>query len=163
MTPSSRIARGITQLIDLLYFKPIERFIPRHTFRYGVCGVVNSIILDSIFYFLIYHYVVALRPVELGFHTITPEVASFVLVFPITFLVGFWLNRHVAFHSTEQSAQWQVSKYALSVCGSILLSYILLRLLIEVCGVWATPAKTISSLLVAIYSYIAARYFTFKR
>ncbi len=163
MTLSSRVAHTITRLIDIFYLKAIERFIPRHTFRYGVCGVVNSICLDTIFYYIIYHYIVAMRVVDLGFYAISPEVASLILVFPITFTIGFWLNRNVAFHSTAERAERQVSKYALSVCGSIVLSYLSLKFLVVVCGVWATPAKTLSSIIVALYSYIAARYFTFRR
>ncbi len=162
MTLRNKIARGITQFIDLFYFRAIEKFIPRHTFRYGVCGVVNSIVLDTIFYYIIYHYIIALHPVDLGFHTISPEVASLILVFPITFTIGFWLNRNVAFQSTAERADKQISKYALSVCGSILLSYLSLRILVEICGMWATPAKTHSSIIVALYSYLAARYFTFR-
>ncbi len=163
MTLSSRIARAITQIIDLLYLKGFERFIPRHTFRYGVCGVANSIILDSIFYFLIYNYIVAKRVLDLGFYAISPETSALIIVFPITFLLGFWLNRNVSFGATKEREGRQISKYALSVCGSIILSYVSLKFLITMCGVWATPAKTISSIIVALYSYLAARYFTFTK
>ncbi len=163
MTLSNKIAGVITKLINSLYFKPIERFIPRHTFRYGVCGVVNSIFLDTIFYYIIYHYIIGMKLVDIGFYAISPEVASLILVFPITFLIGFWLNRNVAFHATEERRERQITKYAISVCGSILLSYISLKFLVSVCGIWATPAKTISSIIVALYSYLAARHFTFRK
>ncbi|MFI3286800.1 MAG: GtrA family protein [Rikenellaceae bacterium] len=162
MTLSSRISHILSKLIDALYFKWLEKFIPRHTFRYGVCGVVNSIVLDTFFYYVIYHYIVAVQPTDLGFIVISAHIMSLILVFPITFLIGFYLNRNVAFHATEEPQERQISKYALSVCGSILLSYLSLKLLIEVCGIWATPAKTISSVLVALYSYLAARFFTFR-
>lgn len=163
MTLSNKIARAITKLIDIFYIKAIERFIPRHTFRYGVCGVANSIVLDSIFYYLIYHYIVGKKVVELGFFAISPEIAALIVVFPITFFIGFWLNRNVAFNATDERKESQISKYALSVCGSILLSYASLKILVNLCGVWATPAKTLSSIIVAIYSYLAARYFTFSK
>ncbi|MFI3316035.1 MAG: GtrA family protein [Rikenellaceae bacterium] len=162
MTQRTRIASGITHLIDIFYLPIIERFIPHHTFRYGVCGVANSIVLDTIFYYLIYHYIVGMRIVDLGFYAISPEVASLIIVFPITFSIGFWLNRNVAFHATSERQDRQVAKYALSVCGSILLSCISLKFLVTICGVWATPAKTISSIIVALYSYLAARHFTFR-
>ncbi|MFI3279509.1 MAG: GtrA family protein [Rikenellaceae bacterium] len=163
MTLNNRIAGAVIALIDLFYPRWIEKIIPRHTFRYGVCGVGNSIILDTIFYFLIYNYILCQRPIELGFYTLSPQVAAFVLVFPITFLIGFWLNRNVAFQAIEEAEKRQISKYALTVCGSILLSYSTLRFLVEVCGLWATPAKSLSSIIVALYSYLAARYFTFRK
>ncbi|MFI3264681.1 MAG: GtrA family protein [Rikenellaceae bacterium] len=163
MTLNSKIAQGISSFIDLFYPTVLERFIPRHTFRYGVCGVANSIFLDTIFYYIIYNYIVCQQPVDLGFYVISPQIAALFMVFPITFLIGFWLNRNVAFQATEEREKRQVSKYALSVCGSIVLSYISLKVLVEVCGIWATPAKTLSSIIVALYSYIAARHFTFRR
>ncbi|MFR9523202.1 MAG: GtrA family protein [Rikenellaceae bacterium] len=163
MTLSNKIARAITQTIDLFYIKGLESFIPRHTFRYGVCGVANSVCLDTIFYYLIYHYIIGMQIVDLGFYAISPEVASLILVFPITFFIGFWLNRNVAFHATAEREERQVSKYALSVCGSIILSYVSLKFLVSVCHIWATPAKTLSSLIVALYSYLAARHFTFRK
>ncbi len=162
MSLDSRVATLLMRAIDLLYIKPVAGLIPRHTFRYGVCGVANSIVLDSIFYYLIYHYIVAEQLVELGPIAVSAHVASMILVFPITFAVGFWLNRNVAFTVTTQSAAPQLGRYALSVAGSILLSYLMLKLLVEVCGIWPTPAKTLSSIVVALYSYLAARYFTFK-
>ncbi len=161
MSLSRALASIIIKGVESLYLKPFERFIPRHTFRYGVCGVVNSIVLDSLFYYLIYHYIVRLELVDLGFVTISAHIASMILVFPITFAIGFWLNRNVAFKATQSDAPRQLGRYALSVCGSIVLSYLILKLLVEVCGVWATPAKSISSIIVAIYSYLVARYFTF--
>ncbi len=163
MTLNNKLAKGITHLIDRLYPQTIEKFIPRHTFRYGVCGVANSIMLDTIFYYIIYHYIICMRPLDLGFYAISAEVVSLILVFPITFFIGFWLNRNVAFQATEERRKRQISKYAFSVAGSIILSYISLKVLVEICGIWATPAKTLSSIIVALYSYLAARYFTFKR
>ncbi len=161
MSLNSRIAAAVSKAVELLYIKPLEGFIPRHTFRYGVCGVANSIVLDSIFYYLIYHYIVGERVIDLGVVAISAHIASMILVFPITFLIGFWLNRFVAFGATKQKVNPQMGRYALSVAGSIVLSYVALKFLVEVCAIWPTPAKTLSSIIVAIYSYLAARYFTF--
>ncbi len=161
MSLNSWIATTISKAVELLYIKPLEGVIPRHTFRYGVCGVANSIILDSIFYYLIYHYIVGEGIVHCGSVAISAHVASMILVFPITFFIGFWLNRYVAFGATAQRVNPQMGRYALSVVGSIVLSYVTLKFLVEICDIWPTPAKTTSSVIVAIYSYLAARYFTF--
>ncbi len=153
------IARGI----DLLYFAPISKFLPSHTFRYLVCGVGNYIFLDTLLYFLLYNFVVGHKFYDLGVITISPHVLSMVVVFPITFFTGFWLNRYVAFESTAQRARVQVVKYALSILGSLLIIYMVLKTLVEVCGLWPTPSKVFASVLTAIYSYLAARYFTFGK
>lgn len=163
MKLNSQLAHFITALIDFFYFDFVEKLIPRHTFRYGVCGAVNILVLDTLFYYLIYHYIIGVNNVDLGLVVISPHVASLILVFPITFFIGFWLNRFVAFNSTQTKAPIQIAKYALSVVGSLLISYFCLKFFVEVCHLWATPAKTISSLVTTIYSYLAARYFTFGK
>ena len=53
-------------------------------------------------------------------------------------------------------------RYALSVAGAILLNYLCMKLFVEVVGIWPTPAKLATSLLSAAYSFLAARYFTFR-
>ncbi|MFI3292151.1 MAG: GtrA family protein [Rikenellaceae bacterium] len=157
------IAKIFIGLINLLYVKSVARFIPSHTFRYLACGVGNYFVLDTLLYYLIYHYIVGERYYDLWVVVISPHVMAMVVVFPITFFTGFWLNRYVAFESTAQRARVQVAKYAISILGSIIISYIALKFLVEVCGVWATPSKGLASVITAIYSYLAARYFTFKK
>ena len=121
-----RIAEKIGSVIDIFYLRPISKLIPHEIFRYGVCGSANMV-LDIVWYYIIYHYIVALRYIDLGFVTVSPHVASLIIVFPITFFTGFWLNRNVAFRVTEFGQGLQLLKYALSVVGSILLNYICIR------------------------------------
>lgn len=156
------IASIITRLIDLLYIPLVRRFIPRVTLRYFVCGVGNYILLDAAVYYLIYHYVVGYNDIVVGSFVVSPHVASLILVFPITFLTGFWLNRYVAFNVTSPTISSQIAKYAISVGGSILLSYVALKFFVERADIWATPAKMLSSVVTALYSYLMARFYTFK-
>ena len=151
----------ITKVIDLFYIPVVERFVPRQIFRYGACGAINMT-LDAIWYFIFYHFVVAKQFVDLGFVVISPHILSLVLVFPITLLTGFWLNRNVAFRVTHLSSLPQLTKYALTVVGSILLNYACMKLLVEVCHIWATPSKMMTTAICAIYSFLVGRYFTFR-
>ena len=156
------IAQKIGSLIDKFYIRPISKFIPQEVFRYGVCGGVNMV-LDIVWYFIIYHYIVALRYIDLGVVVISPHVAALIIVFPITFFTGFWLNRNVAFKATEFGQGWQLVKYSLTVLGSILLNYVCIKFFVEFCHIWATPAKAMTTVVSVAYSYLAGRYFTFKR
>ncbi len=157
------LAQRIIGLIDSLYFGWLSKFVPRQTFRYGVCGVATYFIFDPILYYVIYHYVVAKRMVVLGdWLTISPEIASLIIVFPITFFVGFWLNRNVTFRQSPLTTPTQLVRYALSIVGSLLLNYLLMKLLVVGFGLWATPSKVLVSMLCAVYSYLAAKYFTFR-
>ncbi len=157
------LARDIIALIDKFYFEWIARFVPRQTFRYGVCGVATYFVFDPVLYFIIYHYVVAKRMVEVAdWLIISPEIASLIVVFPITFFVGFWLNRNVTFRESPLATPTQLVRYALSIVGSLLLNYLLMKLFVEGLGLWATPSKVLVSLVCAVYSYLAAKYFTFR-
>lgn len=151
----------ITRAVDLFYIKPIRAVVPQQLFRYGFCGVTNMV-LDSVWYFLIYQFVVCKRFIDLGFVTVSPHIASLILVFPITFFTGFWLNRHVAFRATEVRSSKQMFKYGLTVVGAIILNYVCMKLFVESCGFWPTPSKTLTTVISAIYSFLAAKYYTFR-
>ena len=150
----------LISLIDTLYIKPLERVISRQMFGYFLCGAANMA-LDTLWYFLTYHYVVMERNVDLGIVVISPHIAALVIVFPITFFTGFLLNRYVAFRATQQRTTKQLFRYALSVVGSILLNYALMKLFVELCYVWPTIAKMMTTIIVALYSFLAAKYFSF--
>lgn len=154
------IARILTSIIDSLYVKPLERIISRYTFGYCLCGAAN-IALDTVWYFLTYHYIICEQNLNLGFVVISPHIAALIIVFPITFFTGFLLNRHVAFRATQQRTTKQLFRYALSVMGSILLNYILMKLFVDMCHVWPTIAKMMTTVIVAVYSFLAAKYYSF--
>ncbi len=156
-----KIADTIRRLVDTFYLPPVDRIISREIFRYGACGVMNMG-LDLVLYFVIYHFIVAERFIDLGFVVVSPHIASLCIVFPITFFNGFWLNRNVAFRRSPLPQGRQLLRYALSVAGAILLNYVLMKLLVESAGLWATPAKAVTTAVSAVYSYLAARYYTFR-
>ncbi len=156
------IARLMISIIDKLYFKSLEPIVSRDIFGYGLCGALNMT-LDTMWYFIIYHFIVTERFIDLGFVVMSPHIATLFLVFPITFFTGFWLNRHVAFRVTEYKTRGQLFRYALSVVGSIVINYVCMKLFVEVINIWPTPSKMLTTIISAVYSYLAARYFTFVK
>ncbi len=161
------LADMVRSIIDFFYRSPISKVVSKEIFRYGACGVGNYIVGDALLYFVIYNFIVAKRSFGEadGLVHISPHILSMIILFPITFFIGFWLNRYVTFRSgdvVEVGASKQVVKYGVAVVGSILLSYTLLRLLVEVFGFWPTPAKVVGSLVTAVYSYLVARLYTFR-
>lgn len=151
----------ITKAIDIFYIKPLRKLLSQQVFRYLACGAITAA-LDAVWYYIIYHYVVRMEFIDLGFIVVSPHIAALCLVFPITFFTGFWLNRNVAFKATHISTLPQLAKYALTIVGSILLNYACMKLLVEACDIWATPSKMITTVICAVYSFIAGRYFTFR-
>ncbi|MBQ6940770.1 MAG: GtrA family protein [Alistipes sp.] len=156
------IAQRITRLIDAVYVAPVNRIVSREFFRYAACGAANMA-LDALWYFVIYHFIVAERFIDLGFVTISPHIASLVVVFPITFFTGFWLNRNVAFVANRCKTQRQLMRYGLSVIGSIALNYGCMKLFVESLGIWPTPAKLLTTIVSVGYSFLAAKYYTFRK
>ena len=149
-------------MIDRLYVKPISVVVSREIFGYGFCGALNMS-LDIVWYFLIYHFIVAERFIDLGVVVISPHISTLFVVFPITFFTGFWLNRNVAFRVAEYRTRRQLIRYALTVVGSIVINYVCMKVFVETLHIWPTPSKMITTAVSVIYSYLAARYFTFVR
>ncbi len=156
-----RLEVSISFIIDIFYLPFVSRIIPRQIFRYMACGGAN-LVLDIFLYALMYNFVLCKRVVDLGFVAMKPHIAAFVIVFPITFCTGFWLSRHISFSGSKLEEKTQLFRYMLSVCGSILLNYLLLKFFVEFCGIYPTPSKTITTLIVVVYSFVVQKYFTFR-
>ena len=156
-----QLAKGIIQAIDCFYRPPVTAILPLQTFRYACCGGLNML-LDALWYAVIYNFIVAHRFFDLGVVVISPHIASMCLVFPITFFNGFWLNRNVAFRQSPLSGGVQLVRYALSIGGSLLLTYVGLKFFVEVCHIWPPPSKLITTVITVVYSFLAAKYFTFR-
>lgn len=156
------LAQRLINIVDALYIKPLHGIISRDLFGYGLCGAINMM-LDIVWYFIIYHYVVCAKFIDVGFVVISPHIFSLLLVFPITFFTGFWLNRNVAFRITNISSRKQLFRYALSVVGSVIINYVCMKLFVEVCVIWPTPSKMLTTLISVCYSYLMARYVTFAK
>lgn len=155
------VAQLLIRGIDLLYIPQIRKIVSRDIFGYGICGGANMV-LDTLWYFVLYHYVVCEQLVDLGIVVMSPHIATLCLVFPITFFTGFWLNRHVAFRVTHLRSRRQLVRYALSVVGSIVINYVCMKLFVESFHLWPTPSKMLTTVITVVYSYLAARFFTFR-
>lgn len=150
----------ITALVDLFY--PLfKSWMPLKTYRYAVCGGGN-LILDILLYFVFYNYVLHQENLDLGFIVVSPHIAALFIVFPITFLTGFLLNKYIAFGESNLRGRIQLYRYALVVAGAILLNYLLMKLFVDVLGFWATLSKILVTAISVVYSYTLQNRFTFK-
>jgi len=151
----------IKKLLDVFYIKPIRHLLNRETYYYAATGGANTV-LDILLYFIFYHFVFHQQIADFGFVAISPHIAAFIFVFPITFTTGFLLAKYVTFTNSPLHGRKQLIRYAISVGGSILLNYILLKILVEEYHIYPTPAKMITTVIVVIYSFLIQRFFTFK-
>lgn len=156
-----RLAELITRVIDWFYIAPVVSFVPRQTFRYVVCGGAN-VVFSWLCYFIAYNFLIDKELVDLGFVAISAPVASMLLIFPLIFFTGFWLNAHVVFLRTPLSTPTQLFRYLLSIGGSLVVNYLFLKFFVECCHVWATPSQMLATLFTMAYSFLAAKFFTFR-
>ena len=176
-----KLAQIITKIIDFFY-RPFSKWISEQLFRYAACGGGN-LILDWILYFLIYNFVIGHELINLQFtiynlqfaQAITPHIAALCIVFPITLLTGFWLQKFVTFQppnqgeaqnlqtKTQSQTPKQLSRYIFIVFINLAINYFGLKLCVEILGWYPTPSKMFITLITVAVSYLGQKYFTFAK
>ncbi len=154
------IRLAVSWLIDFFY-PFFQSFIPPETFRYAVTGGMNTI-FDITLYFLFYNFVLDKQNLDFEFFVISPHIAAFIIVFPITFTSGFLLAKYITFTQSAIHGRVQLIRYGISVSGSIFLNYILLKFFVEYMRLWPTLSKGLATGIVVGYSYFIQRFYTFK-
>ena len=166
------LAQIITKIVDFFY-RPFRRYIPQQLFRYAACGGGNMV-LDWVLYFILYNFVVGhdLVYISLPFSSqwsvvsgqvcLTPHILTLLIVFPITLLTGFWLNKYVTFTQSSLRGYKQLWRYILIVAVNLLVNYLGLKLLVEVCGIYPTPSKMIVTIITVVISFFGQKYFSFR-
>ena len=153
------IKEKINLLIERVY-KPFTNFVPYETFRYGLCGGANTA-FDIFLYFIFYNFVLQKQMVYIGFITISPYIAAFLIVFPITFCTGFLLAKYFTFTRSTLRGRIQLMRYGITVMFSIFLNYVFLKIFVEIFHVYPTPSKVITTGFVVVFSYFSQKHFTF--
>ena len=165
----NQLAQIITKIIDFFY-PPFRRFMSEQLFRYAACGGGN-LVLDWVLYFLVYNFVIGHDLINLQFtiynlqfsQAITPHIASLCIVFPITLLTGFWLQKYVTFTGSNLLGIRQLSRYILIVFINLAINYFGLKLCVEILGWYPTPSKMFITLITVAVSYLGQKHFTFAK
>lgn len=153
----------LLRIIDFFY-TPFRCFCPLQVFRYGFSGGANML-LDWVLYFIFYHAIFIATSgdvISLGITAISPHIAAFIVVFPITTLTGFWLARNISFNESQLRGRTQLIRYITVVFANILINYFCLKLFIEVWQFYPTPSKMLTTVITVIFSFFMQKFFTFK-
>ena len=150
----------LIRIIDTFYFI-FKGFMPLKTYRYAVCGGSN-LVFDLVLYAVFYNFIFAKQNFDLGFITVSPHIASLFVVFPITFFSGFLLNKYIAFDDSNLKGSTQLVRYWLVAIGAMVISYLCMKLFVEVIGIYPTPSKAITIAITVVYSYILQSTYSFK-
>ena len=150
----------IISAIDFFY-PPFKKFIPLRTFRYAACGGFNTL-LDIFLYFICYNFILQKEVLHTPFVSISPHIAAFMMAFLISFPTGFLLNRNIVFTGSTLRRRVQLFRYLLLVLVCILLNYVFIKLFVEQWGIYPTPAKILTTIIVVSFSYLTQKNFTFR-
>lgn len=154
------IQRLIIKIIDWLYFPFIKRLIPLQTFRYAVTGGGNMV-LDAVLYFLIFQFVLDQKDLDLKFMVISPQIAAYMITFPIIFFIGLWLAKNITFQNSILSDKTQRFRYLMVTIANIFIKYVGIKGLVYV-GIFPSISNASMTLVTVIFSYIMQNKFTFK-
>ncbi len=155
------VKEAIQKFIHWFYIPPFNKLIPYKTFQYLACGGGNMV-FDLTLYAVLYNFVYDKENIDLGFIVISPYIAAFLTVFPITFLTGFWLMNNVVFEGSPMRNRTKLYRYFLVVCLSVLINYVGLKIFVETLHFYPTPAKFTITIISTLVSYISQRHFTFR-
>ena len=119
-------------------------------------------LFDLFLFFISYNFILKKQFVELPFIAVSPHIAAFIIAFLFSFPTGFLLMRYVVFRSSYLRGRVQLFRYFLSVCISLFLNYIFLKIFVEQLHFYPTISKFIITFIVVGFSYLAQKYFSFK-
>lgn len=153
--------KQISRIIDFFY-PPFRPYMSQQLFRYAACGGGN-LVLDWVLFYLIFNFVFRQQKNwNLGIVTLSPHIASFVIVFPITLLSGFLLQKYITFSASNIRGRVQLFRYLLVVIANMLIIYAGLKIMVDHFGFWATPSKMAVTIFTITLSYLSQKKFTFK-
>ena len=165
-----RIRRIMVDVIDSFY-TPFYKVMSLELFRYAFCGGLN-LVLEWVLYYIFYHYVFREQVFDIGFLVFkrhipylafTPHIAAFVFKFPITFLTGFWMARHISFEGSTLRGRTQIVRYLLVTVVNILLNYFGLKFFVEMLHIWPTISYIIISVICVTFSYLSNKFYSFRK
>lgn len=150
----------LLQLIDFFH-KPVAKWIPVATFRYALTGG-GTAAMGILVYFITYNFILNQQGIALPFITISGPITALLIELSITFPLGFLLNKYLVFTQSTLRGRVQLMRYGTIVGLNIFLNYVFIKFMVEVVHFYPTIAKTITTIVLAIFSYFSQKNFTFK-
>lgn len=131
------------------------------TFRYIACGG-GVTVLGLLIYFLSYNFLFQTEFINVSGIQMNRYIAAYVVSFMVSFPIGFFLNKFVVFQKSHLKGRVQLFRFATLQGINIGLNYILLHFFAGWCGFWATPSQTLTTAMIAVFSYFFQRHISFR-
>ncbi|QBQ40404.1 GtrA family protein [Sphingobacterium psychroaquaticum] len=165
--------KGVVKL-SLIKFFVFSKFVPLPEKLYVILRDQRSkylfwgsfnVLLSWALYFVSFHFITQKQNINvLGLVTISPHIFSLLFSFAITFFTGFFFNYFMVFHANgNHDLGKRLWRYFVSNMGSLVMNYLLLKVLVEILHFYPTPSQIICTAIITIYSFLMQKYFTFRR
>ncbi len=156
-----RTIRHIVLSVIDFFHRPFARWIDTRTFRYLACGGSGAVLNISVYY-LSYHFLFHEQDVHTSFTVIRSAIAAAIVAFCISTPYGFTMSRYIVFQESNLKGRVQLFRYLLTVAACAVLTYFFVPFFHYTCGIYATVSNILTNVVVALFSYCAQRFFTFR-
>jgi putative flippase GtrA len=150
----------IIPIIDFFY-PPFRKLMNLQTFRYAACGGGNTL-LSLVIYSVTYKYILKERTLHFAFYAFKAHVAALFVSSTIGFFTGFFLMKYVVFSNSFLKGGVQLFRYLMLWVFCLLLNYILLKIFVERLHIYPILAQIFTIFIVALFSYLSQKNYTFK-
>jgi putative flippase GtrA len=161
LRPVLRTIRHIVLSIIDFFHRPFARWIDTQTFRYLACGGSGAALNIGVYY-IAYHFLFHEQDVYTALTVISAPIAAAIVAFFISTPYGFVMSRYIVFQESNLRGRVQMFRYLVTVGICVVLTYYFVRFFHYKMGIYATVANILTNVIVALFSYMAQRFFTFK-
>lgn len=154
------VRNSILKFIDFFH-PPFAKFIPKNTFRYLASGG-STFVLDVLVYYVALHYILEKQDFQVTDNiVISTHIMALIIAFCVSVPFSFLMSKFIVFQDSNLKGRIQLFRYFLIVAINIILNYLLMKLFVEWMYLYPTPSKIITSVLIAVFSFIVQQKFTF--
>lgn len=154
------LAGGIQNILHFFH-KPFSGFISRHKFRYLAAGSFLAF-LDAFMFFILFRLIFHRQPVNIAGYAIKAHDLALWILFPVNVLLGFLSSKYVVFPGSHLPHGTQLLRYFMLVIVAFFISNVVLNFFIETCRFPGVLSKLMTTAVVAFFSYLWQRFYSFK-
>ena len=129
--------------------------------RYIFSGGTATMVDVSVF-FVVYNYVLHKQDFTYEHIRIAAHVIALCASFSMGLITNFLITKYFVFKESALSGRVQFVRYLLVAAITFVGNYFMMKLLVEVFGVWPTAARLVAVATIALLSYRLHKVFTFK-
>lgn len=133
----------------------------KEVYYFLACGTLNTC-CDWVMYFIIYNFIIQKQFTDLGWVVISPHISSLIIVTPITFMVGFCFSKYITFRRSKLETFRQALRYASILAINWIITYLFMKLFVEIVGIYPTPSKMITTIITTLLGFVLQKYYSFR-